>query len=181
MSGHALVVGGTGMLRNVCLHLCALGNHVSVVARTQSHLDKLAEEGGARLHPIRSDWKDAPALRRAIEEAGRSFGRIDPAVVWIHSDSPEGPAEIVAAVRDESLPPRYFHLYGSAGDAAGSVKARWRIELPRAKGILYREILLGSRGRRWLTDDEISEGVIRALTGDRPSFLVGDAPGLPDC
>ena len=48
---HALVVGGTGMLRGVSLYLAEKGHVVSVVARSRERLESLA---GVAVSSLRS-------------------------------------------------------------------------------------------------------------------------------
>ena len=56
---HALVIGGTGMLRDLSLALAGQGRTVSVVARHQEGLAGLERGGGGgpgrRPHPARAD------------------------------------------------------------------------------------------------------------------------------
>src|ERR1043165_1902856 len=54
--GHALVVGGSGMLAKLCRALAADGWHVTVVGRDPEKLAR-ATAGDSRLHPLRVDYE----------------------------------------------------------------------------------------------------------------------------
>jgi len=41
---HILVVGGTGMLYNVCRHLCESANTVTVIAKNKERLNRLVSD-----------------------------------------------------------------------------------------------------------------------------------------
>lgn len=90
--GHALVVGGTGMLKDLCLALALRGMVVSVIAQKPERLvalqDEAARHGGV-IHPLPVDYGHAVQLTSRIESAQRAWGPISLAVCWVHSDAPQ--------------------------------------------------------------------------------------------
>ena len=171
--GHALVVGGTGMLRGVVVDLARRGHQVSVVARGGERLASLERDGCGRVHGLPQDWHDTSALERAVAESASRHGPISLAVVWIHSSAPEGP---VAVARAMAPPCRYLHVLGSsaADPSRPDTGRRARFE---ELGLEYREVVLGfvvDDGRsRWLTNVEIAAGVLRAVDSDLLRSVVG--------
>jgi hypothetical protein len=177
---HALVVGGTGMLRSVSLDLAARGMEVSVVARSADRLRRLAAdaEGTAgAIHPVALDYRDTDRLLAALAAAHEARGPISPAVLWIHAVASEAPAAVVGAIASPDDPPRLFHLRGSAARDPSASADPIAHRLREHPGIRYREVVLGFTGRpgrtRWLTDAEISDGVIRAIEDDAARAVIG--------
>lgn len=178
--GHALVVGGTGMLRGVSLGLAERGYGVSVVARRRFRLEDLAKAAAAlpgRIHPLPLDYRDTEALVAALRDACSSLGPIELAVVWIHGDAPHAPLAVARWVGGPARPGRYFRILGSAA-ADPSHPDPARMAMFEALGnIRYREVILGfvveGHTSRWLTHEEISAGVLAAVDSDQPRFIVG--------
>jgi hypothetical protein len=158
---HVLVVGGTGMLRGATEHLRELHEIVSVVARTRSVPGTEA---------LLLDWRDPGALEAALEASRRAHGSFEMALCWVHSSAPDAPRIVAEAVRPGTL----YQVFGSAADSGNPVKRRWQRELSGLPGLDYRTILLGRRGARWLTDEEISRGVIEAVDSARRHHVVGE-------
>ncbi|MFS8640353.1 MAG: short-chain dehydrogenase [Symbiobacteriaceae bacterium] len=177
---HALVVGGTGMLRGASLGLAARGYTVSVVARRQSRLDALVQEAAGltgNIHPIALDYRDTTVLETALADARSRFGPVDLAVVWIHSVAPAAPLAVARQVGSSERPGRFFHVLGSATADPSRPDPRRRATFASFPNIRYREVILGfvvdGRRSRWLTHEEISAGVLAAVDADRPRFIVG--------
>jgi NAD(P)-dependent dehydrogenase (short-subunit alcohol dehydrogenase family) len=175
---HALVVGGTGMLRGVSERLASRGDSVSVVARTERALFALADDAAGasgRIYPVAVDYRDSARLRQVLSEAVDQRGPITLAVCWIHTDAAEAPRVIAEVVGRTPPDCRYF-------DLAGSARVRRAAELicnpfGAYPHLLYRLIMLGfvieQNTSRWLTHDEISRGVIRAIDADAPRSVIG--------
>ncbi len=190
--GHALVVGGTGMLAAATLALARDYRVVSVIARNRDRLQDLAARlhrppGGEQaagggpwsgiINPIALDYRDTAALRAALQDAVRQHGPIELAVCWIHRTAPAAPAVVAAFTGTPERPGRFFHVQGSVAADPARAEPGQRAALEQAGPILYREVILGfviEEGRsRWLTHREISEGVLEAIRADRPRFIVG--------
>jgi NAD(P)-dependent dehydrogenase (short-subunit alcohol dehydrogenase family) len=157
VSRHTLVVGGTGMLAGLVAALAERGDDVTVVARTP------------RPHPsgvvqLALDYRDSEALGRGLAHAVRERGPIELAVCWIHTDAPAAPHAVA-----ESLAPggRLVQVFGTKV---------WPLS-PVPEGVEYAQVLLGGvrevGGSRWLTNDEISAGVLAAVDAGEPLAVVG--------
>jgi len=177
--GHVLVIGGTGMLRAAALHLSRRADVVTVLARTASRLASLQRDAlPRRIETVALDWHDAAAVGEAVVGSSRRDGPIGLAVAWVHSSACGVPAAVAAALSATSPGCRLFLVVGSREDAEQPVKRGWHDQLSAAPGIVYRRVRLGRHGGpsgRWLTDDEISRGVVDAVSADARDALVGDA------
>ena len=178
MMSHDLVVGGTRMLRGVSLYLVTQGNTVSVIARSQNRLKSLAEKADSlkgTIHPIQIDYREGEHLRVKLKKAVDLFGSISLVVSWIHSAAPEAPSIVADSVGRESSSFRFFDIWGFLTEDPWHVEREKRfLEMEK---ILYRKITLGfvieNGVSRWLTNEEISSGVIQAIEKDKASFVVG--------
>lgn len=175
--GHALVVGGTGMLRGVSLHLAQGGRTVSVVARSRERLRSLAQapESQGRINPLPLDYRDDAALEAGVRSALTRFGPVDLAVFWIHRTAPRAPATLVHLLSEPGRAWRLFHVRGSA--AARPSHRRSPLVDAAVPPCRYRQVILGfvagDGGSRWLSHDEIAAGVIRAVEEDAEEAVVG--------
>jgi len=152
--GHALVVGGTGMLAGAARGLTERGHIVTCIARRPAEL-------GHRITVEPADYRDPIRLRDVLARATKARGPLELAVCWIHTDAPDA-TQIVA----DALAPgaRLVQVFGTRV---------WPLE-PVPIHIAYRRVLLGSLDGRWLTHDEISKGVLAAIGRDRPVAVVGE-------
>jgi len=162
--GHALVVGGTGMLAGLTRALAERGHAVTSLSRSGrepvagnacNSLDQ------ARISSVAVDYRDDAALVWELERAREARGPIELAVCWIHTDAPEAPRIVAEAVQPGA---RLVQVFGTR---------RWPLAEPPLQ-IAYRQVLLGSVGGRWLTHEEISDGVLAAVLADRPRYVVGE-------
>jgi uncharacterized protein YbjT (DUF2867 family) len=170
--GHALVVGGSGMLAGLCRALASEGWQVTVVGRNEEKLAR-ATGGDSRLHALSVDYEDVDAFTAALDVAASARGPVTLAVCWIRSWAPHS---LLAAADAVVADGRLFHVLGSQGsdDSAPAIEA-----LEAREELRYRQVQLGvvdeSTGHRWLTNEEISAGLRDAIRGDRPYYLVGRA------
>lgn len=181
MPDRALVVGGTGMLREVCLWLAARGVQVTVVARTLAHLTDLGHAATGlpgSITGIAVDYRASARFRRALEASITRSGPPGLAVCWIHSSAPDA-LLIVASVLAPGPPrSRLVHVLGSTefDPAVGHESKRDQL---RDLGVTYQTValrfVLDAHGPRWLTHNEISRGIVHALLGPAQPVVVGDA------
>lgn len=152
---HAVVVGGTGMLRDVCKFLVHQGYRISVVARHAETLNALVEEieEPASIHTIALDWNNAVALHDAINAATQMFGPVTLTIAWIHRTAPQAPL-IVAKLTEGD----FFHIRPRSvldPHDHDPVDVRAISELHHIK---YHQIILGAKSEnghsRWLTNKE---------------------------
>lgn len=168
---HTLVVGGTGMLRDLCLALALRGHVVSVIAQNVERLEALraeAEKHGGVIHPLPVDYGHAIQLANRITWATGMYGPLSLAVCWVHSDSPQALPTIAGMLRknseaakqrgsetakqgrgmgeagkkDDEGKPRLFHLIGSA-DIKPAARAAIEEFSRRVPEVAWRRVLLG--------------------------------------
>ena len=152
-SGHALVVGATGMLAGLTRKLAARGHTVTSVARRPAGL-------GPGVTSVPLDYRDDEALSAGLARAVEARGPLELAV-WIHTDAPAAPQLVATA-----LAPGRGSCRCSARESGRSRTSRCTSPTAGA--------LLGSTEGRWLTDDEISAGVLEAVDADQPTWVVGE-------
>ncbi|GBC85974.1 hypothetical protein HRbin11_02441 [bacterium HR11] len=114
---------------------------------------------------------------QALEEAVHRFGPIGLAVVWIHRVAPEAPWVVARYVGTAATPGHYFHVLGSATDDPSRPDPGRRTRFDALPNLQYHEVILGfmrtPRGTRWLTDEEICQGVLRAIDSGADRWIVG--------
>ncbi|MCA9274215.1 MAG: hypothetical protein KDA31_14350 [Phycisphaerales bacterium] len=154
---HVMVIGGTGMLAGLCRTLADRGHPVSVLARRNRDL-------GPGVGCFACDYKDPDSLDAAMSEAIDELGPIAVLISWIHGTAPDA-AEQAHRI---ASPERHLRILGSASakrPAPGPSEAGCeRITLGFA---------LDGPASRWLTHDEICEGVLHAFDHPRPATIVG--------
>lgn len=170
------------MLREVSLFLAKHDNTVSVIGLEREDLNGLALEAqkfNGRINPILVDYRDPQALEQGLCEAMRFFGPLTLAVAWITPDALPGAANTLAAVISAHSPVcRYFQVL-PGGEITGKDRRFLDNPFPELEKILYRKIILGFKTERgmsvWLSNQEISDGIIQAIRNDRRDALIGQA------
>lgn len=168
------------MLRGVSLHLASQVYTVSVIARRRQRLYNLAQEAhllAGHINPIQVDYQNGALLRVKIEEAVNTFGPVILAVCWIHSIAPQAPYIVAESIGRGPAVGRYFDVRGSAAADPSHPEPQREVGFQQFTYILYRRIILGfvlrNGGSRWLTNDEISTGVLQAIERDAALYVVG--------
>lgn len=166
MLGNVLVFGGTGMLSGATQWVIGRARHTTVTGRSEHRLKRLQEgDPGERASFHQLDYRDTEALKSLLSSTVNRHGPVDLVLSWIHSTAREALPTIVSEISQTSQQWHLIHIKGSANDDAD---IRARPETP--DNCQYREVLLGyqrtERGSRWLTDEEISEGVVAAIQQD---------------
>ncbi|MDP3633711.1 hypothetical protein [Phenylobacterium sp.] len=163
MGAHTLVVGGTGMLSGLCEALVGDGGRLSLLSRRAPGPDGFA-----------CDYHDRVSFAAALGAAITRSGPIDLAVAWFHTLKIEAPRLLAEQVQG-----RLFQVLGSA---AADPAHPWRLETARKvvenlPGCELRQVVLGFKlepdGSRWLTNEEISGGVLEAVRADRSLTIIG--------
>jgi len=176
---HALIVGGTGMLKHAVLYFARHSYTVSVIARGQAGFDKMILEKNEHgfINPVRVDYSNFRLLREKITDALERHGKIDLCIAWIHHHSRNAAYVIADVLNRQNFPFRFFHVLGSetANPSESNIDSPKEFEI--YENILYRKIILGfvieEDNSRWLTNGEISNGVIDAVNFDKETYIVG--------
>jgi hypothetical protein len=168
------------MLRGAVFALLERCEMVTVVALHAHTLAALRHDAGPlarRLHTVQIDYRTSDAFLTALTNARQMFGDFTLAIGWIRSYAVEA-RDIVAEVLNAGpFTSRFFDVVGSASSnpllMAQERPGRFA-GLPR---VAYRTIILGfvltPGGSRWLTDEEISNGVLQAVEHDETCAVVG--------
>jgi len=173
MNEHVLVIGGTGMLRDTTLWLLEKGYHVSVIGRTSMKHQQLQKQTlhKEKLHSIKLDYYNTPLLLQEIKKVIQQYGPISIVVCWIRSDAISS-LKVICNIIQQTTDKQWklYHIQSST-----KFFKKETILVP--DNCLYRSIFLGfileNNQSRWLTHDEISNGVIECIKNDPPESIVG--------
>lgn len=171
---YALVIGGTGMLAEVCHKLIDDYNYVSVVGRSTNRHQQLKRscDHADHLHAIKVDYHDDVLFRNELNKAFNKFGEPDIVVSWIHGTAPHALDSLIDEITkfNETKTWKLFHIQGSS-------RFFEKENTPVPETCQYRRVylgfILGESTSRWLTHHEISDGVIHAIKTDQTETIVG--------
>ena len=177
---HVLVVGGTGVLEKVSLFLASHDNVVTVVARSKYDSEQLQAQAvglSGRINPIAVDSHEVDGLSQRISESIVAFGPVTLAINWVQEQFLKF-VDVIASILNSTSPVcRYFQIL--PGQELANVKERKYFEstFRNLERVLYRIIVLGFKREKGttmrLSNDEISDGVIKALRDDSKNVLIG--------
>lgn len=177
---HVLVVGGTGILEKVSLFLASHDNVVTVVARSKEDFERLqlqAQNLSGKINPITVDDYETEGVADRLKESIDLFGPVTLAVNWVHEQVLKV-VEVIASILNSTSPVcRYFQIL--PGQELAEVKERKYFEsmFRNLERVLYRIIVLGFKREKGatmlLSNDEISDGVIKALCDDSKNVMIG--------
>lgn len=179
MYQHTLVIGGSGMLANCTIGLSRVSQAVSVVGREARRLLAVGDRCHGAFEPLAVDYRNSAKLTEAVDTAIRRHGPIDLVVAWIHLDAPEASGAVAALAMESNSAVIYVDVVGSAfADPAAPGRLRARQKLIQETGVEdYRSVVLGyvaePSGSRWLSNEEISSGVLAAVVSESRSMVVG--------
>lgn len=181
-SNHALIIGGSGMLRKVSIHLAKQGFCVSVIGRNMDKLQKLELEAinfTGSIIPICVDYTDNNKLRDSIKKIINDNGPISIIIAWIHTPASEAIETVINEIDVKDNKCFFFHVLGSSDtDKLVSEIKMFSDKYQKSENIYYHQIVLGQikkeASSRWLTNDEISLGVINAISKKKKIYLVGE-------
>lgn len=177
---HVLVVGGTGILEKVSLFLASHDNVVTVVARSKDDFEKLQAQAAGlsgKINPIAVDYQEIDGLSLRISESIAAFGPVTLAVNWVQEQMLRF-VDVIAGILNATSPVcRYFQIL--PGQELANVKERKYFEstFRNLERVLYRIIVLGFKREKGatmrLSNEEISDGVIKALCDDSKNVMIG--------
>lgn len=170
---HALVLGGTGMLQDVSLDIARRSREITSVARTHDSLETLDALIDPRVthHQLALNWDEPDAYLETIESHLVGTSPPELVVAWIHDTD--------VALRLTSLvsTSTFFHIIGSGSSVPAEIATRFHEQFAPHASIDYAQVILGFRrgaeGSRWLTDEEISSGVLEAIDREHHVHVVG--------
>lgn len=172
---NALVVGGTGMLSNVSLWLGRKGYRVYVIGRNSEKMNRLIKKSPSKslITPILVDYRNEAELRENLNSFKKKNGEIDLVVAWIHSIA-ENALDLIIKEFSNSNNHKWilFHILGSNANLE-EIKNNINI----LEDCQYHQIQLGyireNGYSRWLTNEEISNGVIDSIINEKLINIIG--------
>lgn len=178
MYPHTLVIGGTGMLREATIALAQRSQLLTAVSHSRNALRELGQAlsgSPCERRLLSLDWHQGADFVAALKRHAETAGAPSLAIAWLH-DPALGPV-IANAVSLPGARCAFFQVLGS--DAADPARAPDTLHATLApRGDLdYHQVILGfvkaESGSRWLTNSEISAGVIEAVESRAPRHIVG--------
>lgn len=126
----------------------------------------MSREG--KLHPLYVDYRHLVEFKQNIKQ---TFDW-DLIIAWIHR-VPENPMEtLLESIQEQETNCHLYHVLGSSSDLN---EMRETLEIP--KHCYYHQVKLGFKvdhnQSRWLTNSEISDGVIEAIKSGQSTYIVG--------
>lgn len=169
------------MLGEVSAYLLGKFKCVSVIARSESSftsLLKIAESQPGILNPIVTDYSDSKRSLELISKSIQEFGKVDLCISWVHAYAENFGVEVASLIADETKPVFIDVLGSSSGDLKNYINEH-TLKFSDISGIDYRYVVLGKimiseKDFRWLTNREISNGVISAIESGRKKFIVAE-------
>jgi len=166
------------MLAEVSLSLAAHSEILTIVAPTDRSLSWLRQQmptTSRKMHSLRLDWAQREEFLSEIKRHIADVGEPSLVVAWLHDDN-LGP-ELAGVLGSSNTRCLFFHVRGS--EVASPMHNARTLFVGRQipPNVQYNQIILGfkmSGGRsRWLSDSEISRGVLEAIEANVSTFVVG--------
>jgi len=152
------------------------------VARTERSLaavNALLSASSALHHMLALDWSKPEEFLHSLWQHLVRTERPDLVVAWIHDDEL---AIRLAGLFATQPVCRLFHVVGGACSDPSRIAAIFRQRLPQSN-VAYHQVILGyvraMGGTRWLTNEEISAGVLDAIARAEPECVVGTIQPWP--
>lgn len=167
---HVLIIGGTGMLAGLSAELADMGIKVSVIGRNEEKHENVKRMS---LYPeniisLIIDHSYHLTLKEQLMKTMEENGPIDTVIAWVESYVTLEYIVNYVSINAESF--RLFHIRGSRRYFEDQ-------QLTVPFNCLSRKVYLGfvlsEQGSRWLTNEEISNGVLNAVQQDLVSSIVG--------
>lgn len=162
-----IIIGGTGMLEKASRDIAKEEHELILISRNPN---KLARELDAKSLVL--DWMRKSDVQACIGRL-QSEPKAEILITWIHNIG----LWCLPLFENLLIPGgRSLRIHGSAaGDPAEGIKTD---PAPLRDDIVRQHVVLGwvqeTDGRRWLTNDEISEGVFKAFkSSDSRAMIIG--------
>lgn len=171
---HVIIFGGTGMLAGATKWLMENADCISITGRDERKFNELKTSSNDNDHRfVTLDYSNNEDLKKFLNESIQENGPIDMVVSWIHSTASDAiPIIFEEIYRKQKDQWRFIHIKGSSHDLS-SIENEFMVP----ENCIYRQILLGFKVEndisRWLSHDEISNGVIAAIQHDDKKSIIG--------
>lgn len=163
------------MLRAASVALAQRSTSFAAVARTRASLEALASQVAAqRARYVALDWGEPDRFISGLARLVEEFERPTQVLAWLHES--RSITMIAAVLWTPHRECNLYHVMGSAS-ARPADGLPLREEVDKMPGVAYFQIVLGYKRDfgvpRWLTDAEISQGVLEAVACRQPLHVVG--------
>lgn len=172
---HTLIIGGTGMLSGASRWLADHSERLSVLSRRPDKFCGSLDMPPEKILSLPSDYYRQADVDDAFQTLKDTGVPIDLVLAWIHS----GAVDVLAKLAElfDPVGARVLQVHGSAYADPANTKPGEDGGRFGAK-VKFRPIVLGfvvgDTRSRWLTHDEISDGVIAAIKHfDTEQYIVG--------
>lgn len=160
------------MLKRVSIWLCEQEFHVSIIGRDEVKLENVKRESAIpeNITCLPLDYHNDDDVKVAIKSTIERNGPITLVVAWIHSSAKDALSLIC---RELDLSPETYEVFHILGSKASRIASQ-KIGGTRCS---YHRIILGfileDTYARWLTHEEISDGVIKGIERKCNEWIVG--------
>jgi hypothetical protein len=121
------------------------------------------------------DWSAPDNFLDGIERHLAQTGPPELVLAWIHQDHLA--LRLADRLSQNGYPLRFYHVIGSSGPDPSQIAQALLARLDPVPHLHYHQVILGAaktgQGTRWLTNAEISTGVLEAIEKQQPQFVVG--------
>ena len=177
-----LVIGATGMLVEATAQLaerCELLTFTGRRSQSISRMNSVLDDAAARCIGLTLDWNDERKFMDQLMAHCDVYGYPSLTIAWLHNDS-LGP-KIAASFAQQIAPTTFYQVRGSAaakpGTDASTASEQFSKDAAGDQGLAFHQIVLGFKldesGSRWLSNSEISAGVIAAIDNRDSISVVG--------
>ncbi|WP_047980581.1 Rossmann-fold NAD(P)-binding domain-containing protein [Ornithinibacillus contaminans] len=169
----AIVIGGTGMLEGVCHWLVNEGYEVLVIHRDLAKFKtmQLRSTNPEQLHSISVDYHEDEQLQSKVRAALQPYGSSPDLIVsWIHNSAPKALPIILQEVQSLEKPWKLIHVQSSS---SFFVKENTTVPATCEYRRVYLGFVMEEHGSRWLTHEEIANGVIKVIKRDLKETVIG--------
>ena len=166
------------MLKEVSRLLAYDYDTVSVIGRNKHRMYALSREMehlNGNLDPLLLDYTDYDELVHQVGNSIERYGPIGLVVSWIHSTAPDATGLIAEKINESGSEFIFYDVLGCEYEDPSEEKT-----LPgfaSEEYIKYRRVITGfvleNGGSRWLTNEEISSGVMDAIKNDWEYSIIG--------
>ena len=169
------------MLRDASAELARSVAVLTSIARTESSLRALDACVGAEgcIHELVAlDYSQTGKLRSAVRDTSARHGPISLLLAWVHEEkAPDAALALAEEAVQFASDLRFFHVLGSMAADPSKSLAEQRRPFEALRRLRYHQIVLGfvplASGSRWLTNSEISAGVVAAVGRGETESVVG--------
>lgn len=172
-----LIVGGTGMLKEASEYFIKRENQVTLVARNSQKLETFKSKfPDKKVNTLAIDYTNTESFIQQIKAHFQDSPICKKVVCWIHGSGNNALNKLINLMNSYSTsktPIQFYHILGSA--SRNPTRNQW--ETNQLTHIQYHTIILGFKRQdnysRWLTHNEISEGVIQAVESEHKQYIIG--------